>query len=77
MVVLDRKKKHVVQFRQVGFTPANCTVEAGGESENGSKDWMLVDVMSGFMPAVADISAHCIIHTRKTTCIPSYLRPAK
>jgi PEGA domain-containing protein len=77
MVVLDRKKEHHIQFQQEGYKAVSCTLEPGGESEGGSRDWVLLDVMSGFMPAVADVSAHCIIHTRKSTCVPSYLRPAK
>jgi hypothetical protein len=77
MIVLDRKKKHHIKFEEEGSTVVNCTLEPGGESEGGSRDWVLLDLAGGFMPAVADISAHCIMHTRKSKCVPSYLRPVE
>jgi hypothetical protein len=75
MVELSRKKEHTIVFEQQGFTSVTCTLASGGVSEGGAKDWVVLDVMEGSIPAVADISAHCIVHTRRATCIPSYLRP--
>jgi hypothetical protein len=75
MVEISRKKEHTIVFEQQGYTSVTCTLAPGGMSEDGTRDWVVLDVMEGSMPVVADISAHCIVHTRKTTCTPSYLRP--
>ena len=75
MVEISRKKQHTIVFEQQGYTSVTCTLAPGGMSEGGTRDWVVLDVMEGSIPAIADISAHCIVHTRRATCIPSYLRP--
>src|SRR4051812_36368981 len=60
MVELNRKKEHTIIFEQKGYTSVTCTLASGGMSEDGARDWVVLDVVEGSIPAVADISAHCI-----------------